>query len=1025
MRFAGQGNQIGAAPITASRAWLAPWRVLALATSAAIVCLFGLADSARADTVTVTTASDSGAGSLRAVIAAAGGGDTVAFDLSLNGQTIALTSGAIEIDNGLTIEGPGAAQLAIDANHGSQIFTVSSGDFSISGLTLADGAAAETGGAIEQTGADSLTVSNCTFTGNTAGGAGGSADESNQGHGGAIYVSPASGPTSVFESTFSANAAGGPGGTGFQSGLGSGGAIWDRGEALTVSDSTFTDNSAGGQGDAGEQSGTGAGGAIQKAGGLSLTVSDSEFTGNTAGGLGGSEEAGGRGHGGAIYVSRPDEQSPSLAVVDSTFSANAAGGAGGDGPISGIGEGGAIEHFSEGPLTVSGATFEGNTAGGAGGAGGVGFIFGPATGSGGGFGGAIFVAEFASSTSVSDSVFTANTAGGDGGSGGLSGRGEGGAIKGKSDTGPLTVTRSTFTDNVAGGRDGVGNGSGAAVGGAINSFSALTVTDSTFTGNAAAGQGGGGEGAFGFGGAISNFNNVSPLIVSGSTFTGNTAGGQGGAGNGGAIRVHSVSARLASISNSTLVGNAAGGGGAAGDGGAIEVDGAVSATLANVTIDENEVGAGGAGAGIAGSGAVTAKATIASANTGATNCDAPLASSSYSLEGPSSSDTSCGFDLASADPLLEPLADNGGPTGTQALPPSSPAVDAVPVAKCPTKVDQRGEPRPDNGKDVCDVGAFELQDPPVAPAITSGTAATFQVGGTGGFNVAATGLPTPALSVIGALPSGVTFTDHGDGTASLSGTPAAGTGGSYPLTIKASNGALPDAEQSFALTVQAPPTVSIATPVDGATYTQGQAVSSSFTCAEGVGGSGIASCADQDGRPSGASLDTATVGRHAFTVTATSKDGLASSASVAYTVVTPATPKLPRPPRPRVLISYRQEGGIGGPRPSLVVFRDRQARVRSGGCTAKFELRRNAWRRLHAALRTARLRANAGTYPAPKGSADLITHVVKARGGVVRIALPQPEHKDVMRDLRPLLKALSKLISAGEHRMPASCSKSA
>lgn len=778
--------------------------VLALIIGMTVACLSSSAASAWAATKTVTSAGDSGPGSLRTVIAAAGDGDTVDFAPSLNGQTIVLSSGAIDIDKSLTIDGPGVSQLTIDAGQASQIFTVTAGDLSVSGLTLTNGAAVEEGGAIYTESTGSLIIVGCTFTNNTAGGAGSSADLSNQGHGGAIYVSPSSGPTTVAESTFSANAAGGPGGTGFQSGLGSGGAIWDASESLTVSGSTFTGNTAGGNGGGGEQSGSGAGGAIMKSGGLSLTISDSGFTDNTAGGAGGSEERSGRGVGGAIYVSSwQTQQSPSLAVVDSSFSGNAAGGAGGDGPISGTGEGGAIEHFSEGQLTVSGATFEGNSAGGAGGAGGT-ALLGPPTGSGGGRGGAIFVAELASSTSVSSSVFIANTAGGDGGSGSLSGRGEGGAIKGDSGTGPLTVTDSTFTDNVAGGREGGGIGSGAGVGGAINSFSSLTVTDSLFSENAAGGQGGSGEGSFGFGGAIDNFNNVSPLTVTGSTFVANTAGGQGATGGGGAISANAVSPRSASISNSTLVGNAAGGGGAAGDGGAIEVDGAVSATLASVTIDENEVGVGGTGAGIAGADAVTANATIVSGNTGGTSCDALVASSSYSLEGPTPGDTSCGLDLPSAGPSLEPLADNGGLTETQALPATSPAVDAVPVAKCPTKVDQRGKPRPDNGKVVCDVGAFELQDPPVAPTITSAAVATFQVGKAGSFTVTATGLPTPSLSLEGVLPNGVGFTGNGDGTASLSGTPAAGTAGSYPITLEASNGVSPNATQSFTLIVAAP-----------------------------------------------------------------------------------------------------------------------------------------------------------------------------------------------------------------------------
>ena len=59
------------------------------------------------------------------------------------------------------------------------------------------------------------------------------------------------------------------------------------------------------------------------------------------------------------------------------------------------------------------------------------------------------------------------------------------------------------------------------------------------------------------------------------------------------------------------------------------------------------------------------------------------------------------------DPLLGPLADNGGPTSTHALLPGSPAIDAIPVADCtydddgdpgtpdvPLTTDQRGVPRP-------------------------------------------------------------------------------------------------------------------------------------------------------------------------------------------------------------------------------------------------------------------------------------------------------------------------------------------
>ncbi len=72
------------------------------------------------------------------------------------------------------------------------------------------------------------------------------------------------------------------------------------------------------------------------------------------------------------------------------------------------------------------------------------------------------------------------------------------------------------------------------------------------------------------------------------------------------------------------------------------------------------------------------------------------------------------------------------------------------------------------------------------------------------FTVTTTGIPTAAMTETGTLPSGVTFIDNGDGTATLAGTPAAGTGGSYPLTITAATGCCSNATQSFTLTVNAP-----------------------------------------------------------------------------------------------------------------------------------------------------------------------------------------------------------------------------
>ena len=105
---------------------------------------------------------------------------------------------------------------------------------------------------------------------------------------------------------------------------------------------------------------------------------------------------------------------------------------------------------------------------------------------------------------------------------------------------------------------------------------------------------------------------------------------------------------------------------------------------------------------------------------------------------------------------------------------------------------------------VASEGGGPSEPPATTPAITSAGAATFTSGTTAGFTVAASGNPAPALAQSGALPSGVSFHDNGNGTATLAGTPAAlGTPGSsraYPLTLTATNSA-GSASQQFTLTV--------------------------------------------------------------------------------------------------------------------------------------------------------------------------------------------------------------------------------
>jgi CSLREA domain-containing protein len=136
-------------------------------------------------------------------------------------------------------------------------------------------------------------------------------------------------------------------------------------------------------------------------------------------------------------------------------------------------------------------------------------------------------------------------------------------------------------------------------------------------------------------------------------------------------------------------------------------------TAVGLTVAGNTSGAS-AGGGIAvTSGTVSLTDSIVSGNTGTpgNDCSGTLALFSYSLlDDPAgctiSADTGSLFDV---DPLLGPLANNGGLTQTMALDPASPAVDAGPARKrdgCP-KTDQRGVRRPQGAG--CDMGAYELE----------------------------------------------------------------------------------------------------------------------------------------------------------------------------------------------------------------------------------------------------------------------------------------------------------------------------
>ena len=94
---------------------------------------------------------------------------------------------------------------------------------------------------------------------------------------------------------------------------------------------------------------------------------------------------------------------------------------------------------------------------------------------------------------------------------------------------------------------------------------------------------------------------------------------------------------------------------------------------------------------------------------------------------------------------------------------------------------------------------------PTAPAITSATNTTFVAGTPGTFTVTTTGVPSPSLSGGKGLPPGVTFTDNGDGTATIAYDGSASALGTSPITISASNGVAPDATQHFSVIMAPPP----------------------------------------------------------------------------------------------------------------------------------------------------------------------------------------------------------------------------
>ncbi len=103
------------------------------------------------------------------------------------------------------------------------------------------------------------------------------------------------------------------------------------------------------------------------------------------------------------------------------------------------------------------------------------------------------------------------------------------------------------------------------------------------------------------------------------------------------------------------------------------------------------------------------------------------------------------------------------------------------------------------------VSAITRVQNPVAPVFAGTVSTVFQLGLPNSFQLFATGDPAPGFSETGVLPPGVSLSAAG----ALSGTPTAGTAGICHLSLTASNGVLPNATESFTLTVSTPPSVGL------------------------------------------------------------------------------------------------------------------------------------------------------------------------------------------------------------------------
>ena len=263
--------------------------------------------------------------------------------------------------------------------------------------------------------------------------------------------------------------------------------------------------------------------------------------------------------------------------------------------------------------------------------------------------------------------------------------------------GALTLESSTISGNH------VTAGPGASyVAGGVGTLYNATIIGSTVTGNSAVGTSPGTGVGFGAGLDLAGTPGTAGSVIRDSTVSNNVAGQSGGG-------VYFFTPYLeavpvtATVINSTISANAAP------RNAGVEVRlPSVTLILGNSTIAFNAADVSCGGLSIAGS--TDSQSTIIATNLGAGSADDVCGNGT--LSGANNvivaSTLAVPGDTISADPMLDPLADNGGTTLTHALHAGSPAIDAGNNASA-LDFDQRGSGFARVSGAAADIGAFEVQ----------------------------------------------------------------------------------------------------------------------------------------------------------------------------------------------------------------------------------------------------------------------------------------------------------------------------